>query len=77
MQRYGGLLLVRPLIGEFGVPRALAYLVQTPFRIVDNNLRVSAQRYQDRARDALRIQGADWIARAPGDSPGGFPPQEE
>ena len=67
VQRYGGLLLVRPLIGEFGVPRALAYLVQTPFRIVDNNLRVSAQRYQDRARDALRIQGADWVARAPDD----------
>ena len=67
VQRYGGLLLVRPLISEFGVPRALAYLVQTPFRIVDNNLRVSAQRYQDRARDALRIQGADWVARAPDD----------
>ena len=64
VQRYGGLLLVRPLIGEFGVPRALAYLVQTPFRIVGNNLRVSAQRYQDRARDALRIQGAERVARA-------------
>ena len=43
----------RPLIGEFGVPRALAYLAQTPFQIEENNLRVSAQRYQDRARDAL------------------------
>jgi hypothetical protein len=53
VQRYGGLLLVRPLIGEFGVPRALAYLAQTPFQIEENNLRVSAQRYQDRARDAL------------------------
>jgi hypothetical protein len=72
VQRYGGLLLVRPLIGEFGVPRALAYLAQTPFRIEDNNLRVSAQRYQDRARDALRVQSADWVARAPGDSRNGF-----
>ena len=69
VQRYGGILLVRPLIGEFGVPRALAYLAQTPFQIEENNLRVSAQRYQDRARDALRVQSVDWVARAGGDSP--------
>jgi hypothetical protein len=31
---------------------------------VDNNLRVSAQRYQDCARDALRIQSVEWTARA-------------
>ena len=77
MQRYGGLLLVRPLIGEFGVPRTLAYLAQTPFRIEDNNVRASAQRYQDRARDALRIESADRVARAPADSPSSFTQQGE
>jgi hypothetical protein len=72
VQRYGGLLLVRPLISEFGVPRALAYLAQMPFRIEENNVRISAQRYQDRARDALRVLSADWVARAGGDSRSGF-----
>jgi hypothetical protein len=72
VQLYGGLMLVRPLIGEFGVPRSLAYLVQTPFRIEDNNLRVSAQRYQDRAREALRIQSVDRVARAGADSRSSF-----
>ena len=59
----------RLVIEEFGVPRTLAYLAQTPFRIEENNLRVSAQRYQDRAREALRIEGADRFARTRGDSP--------
>jgi hypothetical protein len=72
VQLYGGLMLVRPLIGEFGVPRALAYLVQTPFRVEDNNLRASALRYQDRARDALRIQSVDRVARTGADSPSSF-----
>ena len=71
-RRYGGLLLIRPLIREFGVPRALAYLAQTPLQIEENNLRISAQRYQDRARDALRIRSVDWVARARGDSPSSF-----
>lgn len=53
VQRYGGILLIRPLIDEFGVPRALAYIAQTPFLIEDNNLRLSAQRYQERARKIL------------------------
>jgi len=53
VQRYGGILLIRPLIDEFGVPRALAYFAQTPFQIEDNNLRLSAQRYQERARKTL------------------------
>jgi hypothetical protein len=35
------------------VPRALAYIAQTPFQIEDNNLRLSAQRYQERARKQL------------------------
>jgi len=53
VQRYGGILLIRPLINEFGVPRALAYIAQTPFHLEDNNLRTSALRYQERARKVL------------------------
>lgn len=53
VQRYGGILLIRPLIDQFGVPRALAYIAQTPFHVEDNNLRLSAQRYQERARQML------------------------
>lgn len=53
VQRYGGILLIRPLIDEFGVPRALAYVAQTPFRVEHDDLRASAQRYQERARQAL------------------------
>lgn len=53
VQRYGGILLIRPLINEFGVPRALAYIAQTPFHLEDNNLRISALRYQERARKVL------------------------
>jgi hypothetical protein len=63
VRQSGGMLLVQPLVGEFGVPRALAYLARTPFHVEENNMRLSAQRYQDRARDALRIQGADWVAQ--------------
>lgn len=53
VQRYGGILLVEPLINEFGVPRTLAYLAQTPFRVEDNNVRLSALRYQQYAREFL------------------------
>ena len=53
VQRYGGILLIRPLIDEFGVPRALAYIAQTPFRVEENNLRLSAERYQEQARKVL------------------------
>ena len=53
VQRYGGILLIRPLIDRFGVPRALAYIAQTPFHIEGNNLRLSAQRYQERANEVL------------------------
>lgn len=53
VQRYGGILLIGPLIDQFGVPRALEYIAQTPFHIEDNNMRLSAQRYQERAREAL------------------------
>jgi hypothetical protein len=53
VQRYGGILLIGPLIDQFGVPRALAYIAQTPFHVENNNMRLSAQRYQERARKAL------------------------
>jgi hypothetical protein len=56
VQRYGGILLVRPLVDEFGVPRALAYIAQTPFKVEDDNLRASAMRYQETARDSLRMK---------------------
>lgn len=58
VQRYGGILLIRPLINEFGVPRTLAYVAQTPFSVEENNMRVSALRYQDRARNALSMRTA-------------------
>lgn len=53
VQRYGGIALVRPLVGEFGVPRVLAYIAQTPFRVEDGNMRASGVRYQVQARQAL------------------------
>jgi hypothetical protein len=53
VQRYGGILLVRPLIDEFGVPRTLAYVARTPFKVEENDLRMSALRYQERARRAM------------------------
>lgn len=56
VQRYGGIMLIKPLIEEFGVPRTLAYVAQTPFRVgEDNNLRVAAQNYQEQARESLSI----------------------
>src|SRR5688572_19495463 len=53
VQRYGGIMLIKPLIDEFGVPRTLAYLAQTPFRVEENNLREAAVRYQEQARASL------------------------
>lgn len=53
VQRYGGLLLVGPIVTEFGVARALAYMAQTPFHIEHDDLRGSVERYQQRARKAL------------------------
>ena len=50
VQRYGGWMLVKPLIDEFGVPHALYYIAQTPFVLEDNNLKASAVNYQARAR---------------------------
>lgn len=53
VQRYGGLMLVKPLIDEFGVPNALYYIAQTPFTIENDNVKASALRYQKRAREWL------------------------
>jgi hypothetical protein len=55
VQRYGGIMLIKPLIDEFGVPRTLAYLAQTPFKVEENNLRVAALRYQQHARESLSM----------------------
>jgi hypothetical protein len=52
-QQIGGAMLVRPLIAEFGVPRVLQYIAQTPFYIEDDNVRASAAHYQEQARLAL------------------------
>jgi hypothetical protein len=58
VQRYGGILLAGPIVNEFGVLRAISYMAQTPFHIEENNLRVSALRYQQRARDTLTAVNA-------------------
>jgi hypothetical protein len=55
VQRYGGIMLIKPLIEEFGVPRTLAYVAQTPFRVEEQNLREAAVLYQERARESLSI----------------------
>ena len=55
VQRYGGILLVGPLITEFGVSRMLSYFAQTPFLIEDDDLQGSVLRYQQRARAALTM----------------------
>jgi hypothetical protein len=53
IRKYGGYLLLRPLVREFGVARTLTYVAGTPFHIDDNNVRLSAERYQQRAQEAL------------------------
>jgi hypothetical protein len=58
VQRYGGILLAEPIVNEFGVLRAISYMAQTPFQIEENNLRVSALRYQERAREVLTAADA-------------------
>jgi hypothetical protein len=55
VQRYGGIMLIRPLIEEFGVPRTLAYVAQTPFRVEGDSLREAALQYQEHAREVLSI----------------------
>jgi hypothetical protein len=53
VERYGGILLLKPLIIEFGLPRTLAYAARTPFSVNENNMRTSVLRYQEQARAAL------------------------
>ena len=68
VQRYGGIMLIKPLIDEFGVPRTLAYVAQTPFRVDENNnLREAALQYQERARESLSVAMpiAPAVAKAP------------
>jgi hypothetical protein len=52
-RNYGGYLLLRPLVARFGLVRTLNYIAATPFSIEDNNVRLSAERYQRRAEEAL------------------------
>jgi len=53
VRKYGGYLLLRPLVREFGIVRTLNYVAGTPFRIEGNNVRLSAEQYQRRAQEAL------------------------
>lgn len=56
VRRYGGILLLKPLIAQFGVPRALAYVAQTPFEVREGSVRLAALRYQRQARQVLTAQ---------------------
>jgi hypothetical protein len=60
--RLGGFLLLRPLIAEFGMQRALVYVAQHPFELRDEDLHASAVAYQERARETLR-EGTKLAAR--------------
>jgi hypothetical protein len=53
VERLGGLMLVRPLIKEFGVLPTFAYVARTPFVVEDDNVHTSALKYQERARQEL------------------------
>jgi hypothetical protein len=54
VRRFGGIMLLRPLFSEFGAGSALAYVAQTPFVVEGDNMRASALRYQERARETLQ-----------------------
>ena len=45
--------ILATLVREFGVARTLSYVAGTPFLIEENNVRLSAERYQRRAQEAL------------------------
>ena len=63
VRRYGGIMLLRPLFSEFGVSNALLYVAQTPFEVEDDNMRLSALRYQERAREALQNNHGRMLVR--------------
>ncbi len=54
VKRYGGIMLMRPLIAQFGVVPVMTYAAQTPFDVREPSLREAALRYQQQAREALR-----------------------
>lgn len=56
VKHYGGILLMRPLIAQFGVMPVMAYAAQTPFEVREPSLRLAALRYQQQAREALTRQ---------------------
>ena len=56
VKRYGGIMLMRPLIARFGVMPVIAYAAQTPFVVPEPSLRLAALRYQQQAREALERQ---------------------
>jgi hypothetical protein len=53
VKRYGGIMLMRPLIARFGVMPVMAYAAQTPFYVREPSLRLAALRYQQQASEAL------------------------
>ena len=71
VQRYGGLMLVKPLIDRYGAPSALVYFAQTPFEMQEEDLRSSVLRYQERASEWLEankstaLEGVTVVATDP------------
>jgi hypothetical protein len=53
VRKYGGYLLLRPLVRDSESARTLSYVAGTPFHIEQNNLRLSAETYQKRAQEVL------------------------
>jgi hypothetical protein len=56
VKHYGGILLMRPLVAQFGVMPVMAYVAQTPFEVREPSLRLAALRYQQQAREALTLR---------------------
>lgn len=54
VRQLGGILLLRPLVSEFGLQRTLVYIAQHPFDLQNEDLHASAVAYQEGARAQLR-----------------------
>jgi hypothetical protein len=54
IRRLGGMLLLRPLIDEFGAQQVFVYIAQHPFDLRNEDLHASAIAYQEHARETLR-----------------------